>query len=219
MFKFNWEYALSILPALLRATTVTVYATISGMALATLLGLLVALGRRSQSRLVSRLLGAFVEFVRSTPLLVQLYFLFYVLPKYGITLSPFLTGLIGLGAHYSAYTSEVYRAGIEAVPREQWEAATALNFSRRHTWTSIILPQAVPPMIPALGNYLIAMFKETPQLSAITVVELLTTAKMEASHTFMYTEPLSLVGLIFLALSYPSGLLLRRLENYFGSTT
>lgn len=219
MFRFNWEYALSILPALLRATTVTVYATISGMALATVLGLLVALGRRSRSRLMSQLLGGFVEFVRSTPLLVQLYFLFYVLPRYGLTLSPFLTGLLGLGVHYSAYTSEVYRAGIDAVPREQWEAATALNFSRRHTWTSIILPQAVLPMIPALGNYLIGMFKETPQLSAITVVELLTIAKMEASHTFMYTEPLSLVGLIFLALSYPSALLVRRLEDYFGSTT
>lgn len=219
MFRFNWEYALSILPALLRAATVTVYATISGMALATVLGLLVALARRSQSKVVSRLLGGFVEFVRSTPLLVQLFFLFYVLPRYGLTLSPFLTGLLGLGVHYSAYTSEVYRAGIDAVPREQWEAATALNFSRRHTWTSIILPQAVPPMIPALGNYLIGMFKETPQLSAITVVELLTIAKMEASHTFMYTEPLSLVGLIFLALSYPSALLVRRLEDYFGSTT
>jgi polar amino acid transport system permease protein len=216
---FNWDYALSVLPILLRATLVTVYATISGMALATVLGLLVALARRSQSKLVSRLVSGFVEFVRSTPLLVQLYFLFYVLPKYGLTLSPFLTGLIGLGVHYSAYTSEVYRAGIEAVPRGQWEAATALNFSRRHTWTSVILPQAVSPMIPALGNYLIAMFKETPQLSAITVVELLATAKREASHTFMYTEPFTLVGLIFLALSYPSALLMRRLEDYFGSTT
>jgi polar amino acid transport system permease protein len=209
---FNWEYALEILPELLRALKITVVATLSGMGLAIVLGLLLALAKRSPSRLLSNFAGGFVEFIRSTPLLVQLYFVFYVLPKYGVELSPFLAGFLGLGLHYSAYTSEVYRAGIEAVNRDQWEAAVALNFSSFHTWISIILPQAVPPMIPALGNYFIAMFKDTPQLSAITVVEILTTAKIEASHSFRYLEPFTLVGLLFLVLSYPSSLLIRRLE-------
>lgn len=214
---FDFAYALSVLPALLKGMTVTLRYTLSGMLLAAILGLVFALSRRSELKWVSRPTGWFIEFIRSTPFLVQLYFIFFVLPSVGISLSPFLAGLIGLGLHYSAYTAEVYRAGIEAVPRGQWEAAISLNFSRRHTWTSVILPQAVPPMIPALGNYLIAMFKETPQLAAITVVEMLSVAKIEASHTFRYMEPFTLVGLLFLVLSYPSSRIVRRLERHLGS--
>lgn len=213
---FNWAYAYSILPDLLKALVITIQATIIGMGIATVLGLLLALGRRSKNRILSTLTGALVEFVRTTPLLVQLYFLFYVLPNFGINLSPLLTGFLGLGLHYSAYTSEVYRAGIDAVSKEQWEASIALNFSPLRTWTSIILPQAIPPMVPALGNYLIAMFKDTPQLSAITVVEILTTAKIEASHTFRYLEPFTMVGGLFMLLSYPSSMLVRKLEVYLG---
>src|SRR5690606_13471664 len=99
--------------------------------------------------------AGFVEFVRSTPLLIQLYFLYYVLPDYGLSLSPFATGVIALGVHYACYTAEVYRAGIEAVPRGQWEAARALNLSPAATWRHVILPQAVPATLPMLGNYLI----------------------------------------------------------------
>lgn len=212
---FDWEYSLKILPVLLKALNITIMATFSGMGLAIVLGLFLALARRSSSPLVSTIAGGFVEFIRSTPLLVQLYFIFYVLPKYGVDLSPLLAGFLGLGLHYSAYTSEVYRAGIEAVKREQWEAAIALNFSPFRTWVSVILPQAIPPMIPALGNNFIAMFKDTPQLSAITLVEILTTAKIEASHTFKYLEPFTIVGILFLALSYPSSLIIRKLEVSF----
>jgi polar amino acid transport system permease protein len=214
---FNFDYALSVFPALLKGMTVTLRYTLSGMALATILGLILALCYRSQLELVSKPAGWFVEFIRSTPFLVQLYFIFFVLPSFGLSLSPFLAGLMGLGLHYSAYTAEVYRAGIEAVPRGQWEAAIALNFSKRDTWTSVILPQAVPPMLPALGNYLISMFKETPQLAAITVVEMLSVAKIEASHTFRYMEPFTIVGLLFLALSYPSSRIVRYLERRLGS--
>src|SRR5690606_29780824 len=106
-------------------------------------------------------------------LLIQLYFLYYVLPTTGIVLSPMVTGVIGLGLHYSSYTAEVYRAGINAVPRGQWEAARSLHLNRWQTYRHVILPQAIPPMIPVLGNYLIAMFKDTPLLSAITIVEML----------------------------------------------
>src|SRR5690606_37212771 len=115
--------------------------------------------------------------------------------------------------HYSTYLSEVYRSGIEAVPKGQWEASTALNFTRTKTWLRIIFPQSIPPTIPVMGNYLIVMFKETPTLSAITVVELLLTAKELGSSSFKYVEPLTLVGIIFLALSYPSALLVRALEK------
>ena len=213
---FSWEFALEIMPKLLLALRLTIFFTVGGMALALIIGLAFALGRRSSSGPVSWVVTWFVNFVRSTPFLVQLYFLYYVLPNYGIFLPPVLTGLIGLGLHYGAYTSEVYRAGIDAVARGQWDAAIALNFSPWRKWTGIILPQAIRPMLPALGNYLISMFKETPLLSAITLVELLQTAKIIASYSFRFVEPLTLVGLLFLALSYPSAILVRRLEAHEG---
>jgi len=117
--------------------------------------------------------------------------------------------------HYSTYMSEVFRSGIDAVPAGQWEAAKALNFGKRRTWTNIILPQAVPPIIPVMGNYFITMFKETPLLSAITLVELLQTAKAIGSGSFRYLEAFTLVGILFFLLSYPSSLLVGRLEKRF----
>ena len=113
--------------------------------------------------------------------------------------------MIALGLHYSCYTSEVYRAGINAVPSGQWYAAKALNLSRWQAYRHVILPQAIPPVVPALGNYLIAMFKDTPLLSAITVLEMLERAKIIGNETFRYLEPLTIVGLIFLVLSVLSG--------------
>jgi polar amino acid transport system permease protein len=117
-----------------------------------------------------------------------------------------------LGLHYSAYTSEVYRAGIDSVPRGQWEAAIALNLSPYRTFRSIILPQAIPPILPALGNYLVAMFKDTPLLAAITVNELLQSAKLIGAERFRYLEPLTMVGLLFLVASLASAHFIRILE-------
>jgi polar amino acid transport system permease protein len=213
--NWSWTFAWHILPALLRGLVVTVEATVLGTALAALFGLALALLRRSIVKPVAMTAGAFVEFVRSTPLLVQLYFLFYVLPLYGIVFSALATGIIALGTHYATYMSEVYRAGIESVPRGQWEAAKALNLPRWSLWRSVILPQAIPAVLPALGNYLIAMFKDTPVLSTITVVELLLRAKTIGDLTFRYLEPLTLVGVLFFVLSYPSSHLVRRLEARF----
>ncbi|ADE15778.1 ectoine/hydroxyectoine ABC transporter, permease protein EhuD [Nitrosococcus halophilus Nc 4] len=215
---FDWQYALDILPDLLRGFWVTIQATFWGMTAALILGLAWAILRRSAIRIMATITAWVVEFIRSTPLLVQLYFLFFVLPEFGVTLSPFLTGVVGLGLHYSTYTSEVYRAGIEGVPEGQWEAAIALNMSRFHIWKAIILPQAIPPVIPALGNYLIAMFKDTPLLAAITVMELLQTAKLSGAETFRYLEPLTLVGLLFLVISLLSSRLIRKLEARFAQT-
>jgi len=204
------------LPLLLRGLVVTVQATLVGSVVAMILGLVLALLRRSGLAVVRVVTGAFVEFIRSTPLLVQLYFLFFVLPSLGITLSGFLAGVIGLGVHYATYTSEVYRAGIEGVPKGQWEAATALNLPTSRVWRSVVLPQAIPRVLPALGNYVIAMFKETPLLSAITVLEMLAAAKGLGNETFRYLEPLTMVGLLFLLVSLPASLTVRRLERRFG---
>jgi len=209
---WDWGYVVEIMPDLLHGLVVTVQATLLGSVLALTLGLALALLRRSPVRVVRAVTGGFVEFVRSTPLLVQLFALFYVAPSIGIQLSALTAGVVGLGLHYATYTSEVYRAGIEGVPVGQWEAATALSLPRRRVWTGVILPQAVPRVLPALGNYVVAMFKETPLLSAITVLELLQVAKGLGSESFRYLEPFTLVGVLFLLVSLPAALLTRRLE-------
>lgn len=209
---FDWSFALEILPTLGSALVITIEATVLGMLVAVTLGLALAMLRRSRLRIVSLPTAFVIEFIRSTPLLVQMYFLFYVLPLTGVQMSPLATGIVALGLHYATYCTEVYRAGIEAVPRGQWEAATALNMSRWRTAVGVVLPQAIPPVVPALGNYLVAMFKDTPLLSAITVVELLQQSKMIGSATFRYTEPLTLVGVLFLALSLVAAWGVRGLE-------
>jgi polar amino acid transport system permease protein len=213
----NIEFARDILPDLLRGLVVTVKATLVGSVLAMVLGLVLAILRRAGSPPVRWATITFVEFIRSTPLLVQLYFLFFVLPAWGVLLSGFQAGVIGLGVHYATYTSEVYRSGIEAVPRGQWEAATALNLPASRVWRSVILPQAIPRVLPALGNYVIAMFKETPLLSAITVLEMLAVAKGIGSRTFLYNVPITMVGLLFLLVSLPASFAIRRLERRYGS--
>jgi polar amino acid transport system permease protein len=214
--EWDWEFVRQIMPILLDGVKITILATILGSALAAVVGLAIALLRRSPNPFVSRSVGFAAEFIRGTPLLVQLYFIFFVLPDVGILLPPLVAGVIGLGLHYGTYAAEVYRAGIDNVPRGQWEAAKACNLTARQTWTRIILPQAIPPMIPALANYFIAMFKETPLLSAITVLELMNQAKSVANSYYRYIEPMTLVGAFFLVISLFSVFLLRWLERRYG---
>ena len=124
---WDWDYAFSILPDLLLALVTTIEITVLGSVVALLLGLVFAVIRRARIPVLDQILWAFIEIVRSTPLLVQVFFLFFALPRLGITLSAFVIGVVGLGVHYATYTSEVYRAGIDAVPKGQWEAAAALS--------------------------------------------------------------------------------------------
>ncbi|MCK0198763.1 ectoine/hydroxyectoine ABC transporter permease subunit EhuD [Ancylobacter sp. 6x-1] len=207
MYGFEWDtatpltYAWSILPIILIGLTVTLKAAAAGFSIALVLGLVFALLRRSRVKAIAWTTSVVVEFLRDTPLLVQLFFLYYVLPDYGLTLPAFLTGAIALGLQYSAYTSEVYRGGIEAVPRGQWEAATALNLSRTDVYRDIVVPQIVPRILPAMGNYLVAMLKETPVLSVITILEMMGLANMIGERTFDYLVPLTMVGVIFLLLT------------------
>ncbi|UXN67350.1 ectoine/hydroxyectoine ABC transporter permease subunit EhuD (plasmid) [Phyllobacterium sp. A18/5-2] len=214
--EWDWAFVIQILPTLFEGVKITILATLLGSIVAAAIGLVIAIVRRSKNRLVSIPMGFVAEFIRGTPLLVQLYFIFYVLPDLGITLSPLVAGVIGLGLHYGTYTAEVYRAGIDNVARGQWEAAKACNLSSIQTWTQIILPQALPPMIPALANYFIAMFKETPLLSAITVLELMNQARSIANYNYRYIEPITLVGAFFLIISLISVVGLRWLERRYG---
>lgn len=201
---WDWEYALRVTPELLEHfVQFTLVLTVLGTVVAAILGLVFAIIRWTRVPVLSQLVWAFIEFIRSTPLLIQLFFLFYALPNFGITLSPMVTGVVGFGVHYACYYADVYRAGITAVPTGQWEASTAVHLSRSRTWRRVILPQAVRNVLPSLGNYAIAMFKETPYAALITVPELVFTAREVASDTSEYLEPMTLAGLIFLAASYP----------------
>jgi polar amino acid transport system permease protein len=210
---FDWQYALQILPELLRASLNTLGITLIGFLIAIVLGLFLAIGRRSKRYWLSWPTTLVIEFIRSTPLLIQVYFLYYVLPNYGVSMSAMQVGIIGIGVHYACYIAEVYRSGLDAVPRAQWEAVTALNMTPYIAYRNIILPQAFRPILPPLGNYLIAMLKDTPVLSAITVVEIMQQAKNIGSESFRYLEPITMVGLFFLALSIVLAYLVRRLEG------
>jgi polar amino acid transport system permease protein len=211
---WDWNYALSVLPEMLvhflRYTLVlTVLATI----VAATLGLLFTIVRWLRIPALSQVVWVFIEVVRSTPLPVQLFLLFYALPNFGLTLPSMTAAVVAFGVHYACYYAEVYRAGILAVPGAQWEASTAVHLSPSRTWRRVVLPQAIRNVLPSLGNYAIAMFKETPFAALILVPELVFTAKAVATESSRYLEPMTLAGLIFLAASYPTAVLLRRLER------
>ena len=212
---WSWKVAYEVLPQMAQGLIVTIEVTFAGAIVAYILGLALAILKMSKSRPIAFVTYWSSEFIRRTPLLVQLYFLFYVLPDLGVFLSPLAAGIIGLGLHFSTYTSEVFRAGIENVPTGQWEAAKSLNYRPYQTMRYVILPQAIPPMIPPLANYLITMFKETPLLSAITVIELFNAANIYSNSHYKYLEPMTLVGAFFLIVSVPSAYIAMRLEKKY----
>ena len=211
---WDWDYAAEALPLLAQASLITLQATVLGFLVALSVGLLFAIGRMAGPRWLRMCVTGIVEFIRSTPLLIQIFFLYYVMPEFGVTMDAMPTGVLALGLHYGAYCSEVYRAGLSNVPKGQWEASIALNLSPWTTFKNVILPQAIPPVVPALGNYLVALFKETPLLSVIAVLELMQTAKILGSETFRYVEPITLVGAFFLVFSLVSAALIRRVEQW-----
>lgn len=206
---WSWQRAWEALPVLLDGFRITLLATVLGFVVAAALGLLAAIGRRSLPRPLSAVLGGVLQFIRLTPLVVQLLFVYYMLPQF----SALQIGIAVLGVHYATYMAEVYRAGIDAVPVGQWEAARALSLPPGRTWRAVVLPQAVRRVVPALGNYAVSLFKDTPFLFTITVVEMVTAAQQFGARNFQYLEPLTLAGLIFLIASYPTSVLIRRLER------
>ncbi|MEV6764345.1 ectoine/hydroxyectoine ABC transporter permease subunit EhuD [Streptomyces sp. NPDC051105] len=211
--KWDWSAVGEFMPHFWDGLLVTLEALVLGSLISFSLGLLWTLLMRTQTRWVRWPVGVVTEFVRNTPLLVQLFFLFYVLPEWGLTFSALTTGVLAIGLHYSTYTMQVYRAGIEAVPVGQWEAATALNLPARRTWTVVILPQALRRVVPPLGNYVISMLKDTPILMSITVLEMLGQARLFSQQHFQFTEPVTVIGVAFIVISYLASLLLRTLER------
>ncbi|MGM8851884.1 ectoine/hydroxyectoine ABC transporter permease subunit EhuD [Salinicola sp. MH3R3-1] len=210
----QWAFAVSIFPILLHGLVITLEATVVGFFIALALGLVLAALKSAPTRFIRWPAKLLTEFIRDTPLLIQLFFLFYVLPEFGLTLPAFLTGALALGVQYSAYTSEVYRGGLEAVASGQREAARALNLAPTRTFTHIILPQAIPRIIPALGNYLVSIMKDVPVLGVVTVLEMLGVARIIGDRTGGYLIPLTMVGGIYLILTIIASLGVRYLDTH-----
>jgi polar amino acid transport system permease protein len=214
---WDWQFARESFPEVLQAFFVyTLGITIAASIVAIVLGLVLALLRRSSVRAVSVSTFWLVEFIRSTPIPVQLFLVYFGFPAFGLRLDAIVTGVAVLGVHYACYMSEVYRAGIEAVPQGQWEACTALSLAPARAWRAVILPQVVRRILPSTGNQVIALFKETPFLLVIGVGEMVTVAQRIGSDTFCFIEPITIAGLIFLAASYPTSVLMRKLEARLG---
>ncbi|MEC3894872.1 ectoine/hydroxyectoine ABC transporter permease subunit EhuD [Nocardiopsis alba] len=209
---WDFEWTFQIMPDLLSGLWVTVQITVIAYLMALALGLAIAIVRRVP--IIGSLLHFVMEFIRTTPLIIQLVFVFLLAPS---TVSGMTVGILVLGVHYSSYTAEVYRSGIEGVSKGQWEAARALSLPTTRTWGAIVLPQAIRKVIPALGNYLIAMFKDTPLLFAIGVAELLTEAQRVGSADFRIVEAFTVVGFLFLLVSIPSAIVIRRLEKRYAA--
>jgi len=213
---FDFAFALEILPRILSATWISIVLAVLSFALAVMFGVVLLLLRRVKFRLVGRSVGAFIEFIRSTPLIVQVYCLFFVLPEAGIILDPYTTGVLGLSIHYGCYMSEVFRSGLDSLPHGQRDASTALGFSARDTYLRIIVPQTIPRILAPSGNFLIYLAKSSPILATIGVAEIMFIAKDIGQENFRYLEPMTIVGIVFLILSAVAARCIRFAESAFG---
>jgi polar amino acid transport system permease protein len=210
-----WHDAVEFAPILLKGAQVTVMVTITSLILSTFLGLFWALLRTSHIKVLSWISATFVNTIRGIPILVQLFYIYFVLPEVGIQLTAYQAGSIGLGIAYSAYMSEVFRAGIEAIDVGQIEAAQTIGMTRWLIMARVVLPQAFRIALPPYGNNLIMLLKDSSQTSAITVAELSLESKLIAASTFKNTTVFTMGAIGYLIMSLPLIFLVGRLEKRF----
>jgi len=212
MEKFLRDAA-EFLPILLQGVGLTILVTIGSLVLSTILGMVWALMRVSAVRALSLLSGGLINVIRGIPIIVLLFYLYFVMPDFGIALSALQAAILGLGIAYSAYQAENFRAGIEAIDKGQIEAAQTIGMGWWLTMRRVILPQAVRIVLPPYGNIMIMLLKDSSQASTITVAELALQGKLIASSTFKNTSVFTLVALMYLTMSIPLILLVRHFEN------
>jgi polar amino acid transport system permease protein len=210
---FSLTEMISFLPALLEGAYLTITVSLLSFALATVIGLLVGIARISRLLPLRMLATPYVQFIRGTPLLLQLFFIYYVLPYGGIILTPFVSGLLGLTLNYSAYMAEVFRGGVLAIPKGQWEAGLSIGMSRRLLLRRIILPQALRIVIPALGNFFVSIFKDSALVSVVTMRDLMFSGQILAAATFKHFEIFAMVAAIYFLISYPTAKLVEYIER------
>lgn len=194
---------LAVFPALFGAVPIVLQLAAGAMVLALVLGLLTALARISQFKVLRAVAVFFVEVIRGTPLLVQLVYIFFVLPSIGIAIDPVPAGILGLGINYAAYLSEVFRSAILSVEAGQTEAALSLGYTPTKALWRVVIPQSFVVSLGPIGNYFIAMVKDTALTSVIAVTEILKTANILNSQTFQTTEIYTAAAILYLMLSLP----------------
>ncbi len=204
------------LPILVQSALMTVLLAVVSFPIAIALGIGVAVGRMYGPRWMHAPLTVYVEFLRGTPLMLQLYFVFFVLPEVGINIPALATAILGLAVNYSAYESEIYRSGLQAIPKGQMEAALSLGLTRAQAIRHVILPQAFRIVIPPVVNDFIALFKDTSVCSVITIVELTKQFSILSKSSMAVIEMMGLTAVLYLAMSYPLSLLSRRVEKAMG---
>src|ERR1700704_1402536 len=210
------DNSIEYLPILLLGVRLTILVTIGSLAISTALGLIWALMRVSGIRLLSGISRTIINVIRGIPIIVQLFYIYFVLPDFGITLSALQAAIIGLGIAYSAYQAENFRAGIEAIDHGQVEAAQSIGMGWVMMMRRVILPQAVRIVLPPYGNTMIMMLKDSSQASTITVAELALQGKLIASATFQNSTVFTLVALLYLCMSLPLMAMVTWLERRFG---
>ncbi|WP_026379872.1 amino acid ABC transporter permease [Afifella pfennigii] len=204
------------LPILLKGVWLTIAVTFLALTLATLLGLVWALFRTSGIAWLAMATRVFVEFVRGIPILVVLFYIYFVMPEVGLDLTAFQAGVAGLALTYSCYIGETFRAGIEAVDRGQVEAAKSIGMKQPLMMRRVVLPQAFKIVVPPYSNNMVMLLKDSSQVSVISVAELTMQGKMLASSTFDNMTVFTLVALLYLCLTLPLNFVMRRVEIAMG---
>lgn len=217
-FDWQWDFTVEIMPAILRALGVSLIAMIIGFGLALVVGMIFLIGQRTRFRVFNWIVREIVNFIRTTPILVQLFFIFYVFPQMGVTLSPWVAGMLTLGLHYGAYLSEVYRGALLSVPKGQFEVCTAIGLSPVKTITRIIIPQALPASLPGIRIYLVGCFKDTSVLSVISITEMVQVATTLGTNTYRFLEPFTVIGVVSMLVAIPLFLLLTKLETFISGS-
>lgn len=211
------QNVLDFLPILLKGAVVTLQVTAGSFVLSSLIGLLLALMMVSRIRAIALFAISVVNIIRGLPIIVQLFYIYFVLPEFGIQLTAMQAGVIGLGIAYSAYQAENFRAGIQAIQQGQIEAAESLGMRGAMVMRRVVLPQAFRIALPPYGNTLVMMLKDSSLVSTITVAEMTRAGQLIASSTFENMTVYTLVALLYLAMSLPLSFALRRLEARFST--
>jgi polar amino acid transport system permease protein len=211
-----WRDTVEFFPILLGGVALTIIVTLGSLLLSTVLGLVWALMRVSGIGFLSKLSAGLINVIRGIPIIVLLFYLYFVMPDLGVTLTALQAAILGLGIAYSAYQAENFRAGIEAIDKGQIEAAQAIGMGWWATMRRVVLPQAVKIVLPPYGNIMIMLLKDSSQASTITVAELALQGKLIASSTFKNTSVFTMVALMYLTMSIPLILLVRHFEKRAG---
>jgi polar amino acid transport system permease protein len=211
--RISWDFIFLTGPFIVQGAGITILVSVAAMAMAIVLALLGALGRLSKNAIAYSLASLYVSLVRGTPLLVQIYFIYFALPSAGIIIDAIPAGIIALGFNYGAYMTEIFRAGIQAVPRSQHEAAQALGMPERLAFRRIVLPQAVRIVIPAIGNDFVAMIKDSALVSTIAIQELLWRAQRVGRAEHQVLASIAIAALVYWGLTIIFSFFQERLEQ------